>query len=195
MRLQAGCWVNQAAHKGFTKMTRTIALLRGINVGGRNKLPMADLKAHCSKLGATDIESYIQSGNVVFSIPEIDPITFSNDLSKAIEASHGFAPAILVITARDLEKAIRHCPFPKDDISEKILHFYFLSDTPAELDANKLDDLKVSSEQWALKGKVFYLYAPDGFGRSKLAAKAETILGVRATVRNWRTVTKLQAML
>jgi len=176
-------------------MTRTIALLRGINVGGRNKLPMAGLKAHCSKLGANDIETYIQSGNVVFSAPEIDPITFSNDLSKAIEASHGFAPDILVITAKDLEKAIRNCPFPKDELSDKILHFYFLSDTPSEPDANKLDDLKVSSEKWALKGKVFYLYAPDGFGRSKLAAKAETVLVGRATVRNWRTVTKLQAML
>lgn len=176
-------------------MARTIALLRGINVGGRNKLPMADLKAHCSKLGATDIETYIQSGNVVFSAPEIEPLKFTNDLSKAIEVAHGFAPAILVIAAKDLDKAIRNCPFPKDELSDKILHFYFLSDTPSELDANKLDDLKVSSEQWAIKGKVFYLYAPDGFGRSKLAAKAETILGVRATVRNWRTVTKLQAML
>ena len=176
-------------------MTRWIALLRGINVGGRNKLPMNDLKAHLSELGAFNIQTYIQSGNIVFSASKLKPDEFTQKLSKAIDSSHGFAPDVLMLERKDLEQAIQKCPFPKDDNSEKILHFYFLSEKPSEIDVKKLDDLKMPSEQWSFSENVFYLYAPDGIGRSKLATKAEVLFGVSTTARNWRTVHNLLQMI
>lgn len=176
-------------------MSRWVLLLRGINVGGKNKLPMADLKSLLAELGASDIETYIQSGNAVFSASGLRPQIFSKKLSKAISDIHGFAPQIIVVTAEGFIRSIEDCPFPKKDLSEKILHFYFLTEPANSPQEDKLNELKISSEQWALVDDVFYLYAPDGFGRSKLAAKAEKLLGVGATVRNWRTVTKLQTLI
>lgn len=175
-------------------MSRWVLLLRGINVGGKNKLPMADLKSFLAELGSSDIETYIQSGNAVFSASGLRPQIFSKKLSKAISDTHGFAPQIVVLTAEDFIRSIEDCPFPKEELSEKILHFYFLTEPALAPQVNKFNELKIASEQWALIDGVFYLYAPDGFGRSKLAAKAEKFLGVGATVRNWRTVKKLQAM-
>ncbi len=176
-------------------MSRWVLLLRGINVGGKNKLPMADLKSLLAELGASDIETYIQSGNAAFSASGLRPQIFSKKLSKAISDIHGFAPQIIVVTAEGFIRSIEDCPFPKEDLSEKILHFYFLTEPANSPQEDKLNELKISSEQWALVDDVFYLYAPDGFGRSKLAAKAEKLLGVGATVRNWRTVTKLQTLI
>ena len=176
-------------------MSKWVLLLRGINVGGKNKLPMADLKSLLTAEGALDVHTYIQSGNAVFSSSNLKADLFSQHLSKAIENSYGFAPHCLLLNAKHFELAIQNCPFPKEDCSEKILHFYFLTEAPSEIDAKKLDDLKIPSEQWSLAGSVFYLYAPDGFGRSKLAAKAEKILSVPATVRNWRTVHKINDLL
>lgn len=175
-------------------MSRWVLLLRGINVGGKNKLPMAGLKSLLTELGASDIETYIQSGNAVFSASGLRLQTFSKKLSKAISGTHGFAPQIIVLTAEDFIRSIEDCPFPKEELSEKILHFYFLTEPALTPEEDKLNELKIASEQWALIDGVFYLYAPDGFGRSKLAAKAEKFLGVGATVRNWRTVKKLKAM-
>ncbi len=172
-------------------MSKWVLLLRGINVGGKNKLPMADLKSLLSQLGASEIETYIQSGNVVFSASGLKPQSFSQKLSKAISDTHGFAPQIIVLKAADFIRSIETCPYPRDEFSEKILHFFFLTEPALDPQVDKLDELKIASEQWSLIDGVFYLYAPDGFGRSKLAVKVEKLLGVGATARNWRTVQKL----
>jgi uncharacterized protein (DUF1697 family) len=176
-------------------MSRWVLLLRGINVGGKNKLPMADLKSLLTEYDAHDIQTYIQSGNAVFSASGLKPQSFTKKLSKAISDSHGFAPEIIVLKATDFIRSIETCPFPKEEFSERILHFYFLTEPAYSPQEDKINELKIASEQWALVDDVFYLYAPDGFGRSKLAAKAEKLLGVGATVRNWRTVTKLQTLI
>jgi uncharacterized protein (DUF1697 family) len=175
-------------------MNTIIALLRGINVGGHNKLPMKELKAVLAKLGLTHVETYIQSGNVVFQTSRADLSDIAEEIKSAIGKSHGFVPRIMLLRLADLATAVSRNPFPAAEENHKTLHFYFLESTPPNPDLAGLDSLKSDSEQFELIGMVFYLHAPDGIGRSKLAEKVERALGVAATARNWRTVSKLLEM-
>ena len=93
-----------------------------------------------------------------------------------------------------MAQAIAANPFPQAEAEPKTLHLYFLTDSPENPDLNRLDQLKRGTEQYRLSDKVFYLYAPDGIGRSKLAEQVEKALGVAATARNWRTVSKVMAL-
>jgi uncharacterized protein (DUF1697 family) len=171
-----------------------IALFRGINVGGRNILRMKDLAALLEKLGAQGVKTYIQSGNVVFqhkaeSIPHL-----AGRIRAAIKENHGFDPRVYLLDLAELEQAMASNPFPQAEADPKTLHLYFLASTPEKPDLETLNNLKRDNEQFKLVDNVFYLYAPDGIGRSKLAEKAEKALGVAATARNWRTVGKITAM-
>ena len=176
------------------QMDTCIALLRGINVGGKNLLPMKQLTAVFEELGAENVKTYIQSGNVVFRHRPTDVANLSKKIGVEIKKRFGFEPHILVITLSDLESAIRSNPFPKAESTPDSLHIGFLSSTPQAPDLAKLENLKKDSEQFQLIGRVFYLYAPEGVGRSKLAASRERLLGVPMTDRNWNTVCKLQEM-
>jgi uncharacterized protein (DUF1697 family) len=175
-------------------MTQYIALLRGINVGGNNQLPMKDLKTLLEKIGCADVRTYIQSGNVVLRCPSPSAGTLAQRLTAAISKHHGFEPRVVVVTRSELEKAAAANPFPQADAHPQTLHLFFLSDAPAKPNLQSLDALKAKTEAFVLKGKVFYLHTPDGFGKSKLAASAEKLLGVAATARNWRTVQTLLEM-
>jgi uncharacterized protein (DUF1697 family) len=170
-------------------VNKYIALLRGINVGGKNILPMKELTALMEGLGCQNVKTYIQSGNVVF-LSKNKP---SDEIASAIEKSHGIKPELLLLSEKDFKLAIKHNPYNTEQ--GKMLHFYFCKEKPKEVDFAKLEALKVESEHFTLKGKVLYLYTPDGFGRSKLAAKIEKCLGVPVTARNNNTVEKLLAML
>jgi uncharacterized protein (DUF1697 family) len=172
---------------------KIIALFRGINVGGRNILPMKSLVEILEGLGYKNIQTTIQSGNVVFeSVSEITTKK-TNLIQNAIEKKHGFNPHVLFIDSDELNKAIDNNPFPTE--IGKVLHFSFLENIPESVDFKQLNELKTTTEEYELKDKVFYFFAPNGIGRSKLAAKVEKILGVNATARNWNTVKKLQTML
>ncbi len=173
-------------------MADHIALLRGINVGGRNTLPMAELRALLAELGGEDVSTYIQSGNAVFRSGRSDTGNLAGELRDRIAARHRFEPQVLVIGRDDLERAMRNTPFPTDDGSA--LHLYFLESEPEAPDLEKLREWQAVSESFELRGTVFYLHAPDGIGRSKLAARVERCLGVPATARNWNTVRKLAEM-
>ncbi len=175
-------------------MNTFIALLRGINVGGHNKLPMRELKALLESLGLANVQTYIQSGNVVFQIGRTDLPALGEAIGVAIGQSHGFVPKILLLSLADLATAVAQNPFPATDEQHKTLHFYFLESAPSNPDLTGLASLKTNSEQFELIDTVFYLHAPEGIGRSKLAAKVEKALGVPATARNWRTVSKLVEM-
>jgi uncharacterized protein (DUF1697 family) len=175
-------------------MNTIIALLRGINVGGHNKLPMKELKAVLAKLGLTNVQTYIQSGNVVFQTSRANLPVLADEIGTAVGESQGFVPRIMLLRLADLATAVARNPFPATDAQHKTLHFYFLESAPANPDLAGLVSLKSDSEQFELIDKVFYLHAPDGIGRSKLAAKVEKALGVPATARNWRTVGKLVEM-
>jgi uncharacterized protein (DUF1697 family) len=175
-------------------MTTLIALLRGINVGGNNKLPMKELSALLTGMGLRDVQTYIQSGNVVFRCDNKNKATLAAKISAAIKAQHGFAPHILLLEATELKKAMAGNPYPEAEAEPKTLHLFFLDEVPQKPDLNTLEAVKTNSERFKLADKVFYLHAPDGVGDSKLAARAEKLLGVPASGRNWNTVCKLAEM-
>ena len=172
-------------------MKTWVALFRGINVTGNNMLPMDRLKTLMEKCGCREVRTYIQSGNAVFRSPLSDARSVERRLMKAVERGHGFAPHVLALTRRDLEKAAAGNPFPEAVADHKSVHVFFLAVTPERPDTIGLDRLRKTSERFALKGRFFYLHTPEGFGTSKLAKGAERLLGVPATARNWRTVTTL----
>jgi uncharacterized protein (DUF1697 family) len=171
-----------------------IALLRGINIGGRNILPMSELAELLKGLGLQNIKTYIQSGNVVFQSEEIADSELSERIGAAIGRSRGFTPSVLLLRLAELESAISSNPFPEAESQPKTLHLFFLADVPEDPDLNTIESIKRDSERFALKDRVFYLHAPDGVGRSKLAARVEKSLGVAVTARNWRSVNKIMAI-
>jgi uncharacterized protein (DUF1697 family) len=171
-----------------------IALLRGINVGGKNSLPMKDLTAIFKILGASNVKTYIQSGNIVFQVAAQDISGFSTRLGSEIKERHGLDPQILMIEPSELETVMKNNPFPEAESEPSSLHLGFLAFSPENPDLQKLESLKKSSERFCLIDRIFYLHAPEGVGRSKLAANSEKLLGVPMTDRNWNTVRKLKEM-
>jgi uncharacterized protein (DUF1697 family) len=175
-------------------MKTYIALFRGLNVGGSNILPMNELVTVLEKIGARNVKTYIQSGNAVFQSEETNASLLPTKISAAIEKSHSFEPRVLLLEFEELEKAVESNPFPEAESEPRALHLYFLEAIPENPDFDTLASIKSNHERFALKDGVFYLHAPEGIGRSKLAAKAEKLLGVSATARNWRTVCKIMEM-
>ena len=175
-------------------MKTYIALFRGINVGGNNMLPMKDLAAALESVGAHDVATYIQSGNAVFRSEEQDASRLSERIRAAIGERHGFEPRVLVLGSEEMEEVVRSNPFPEAESEPKTLHLYFLAASPERPDLDALEGIKSDRERFVLGDGVFYLHAPEGTGRSKLAANTEKLLGVPATARNWWTVRKVMEM-
>jgi len=168
-------------------MNTYLALFRGINVGGHNRIPMKELREIIEACGYRDVETYIQSGNVLFSSAPTKAKEFPGEVAAALQKHCGLEPEIFVLGTQELDQAIEANPFR--GVEPSSLHFYFLSDDPQEFD---LSGVISPSEQFELMGKVFYLHAPDGIGRSKLVARLEKLLGVLATGRNGKTLLALQ---
>lgn len=175
-------------------MATWIALLRGVNVGGAGKLKMAELTALLEQLGLARVRTYVQSGNVVFEAPGRSPRALATRIGDGVEQRFGFRPHVLVLRADQLSAAAAANPFPDAEAEPKSLHLFFLDRPPSSPDLGALARLKAADETFALEDAIFYLHAPSGVGRSKLAAQAEKKLGVPATARNWRTVTTLIEM-
>jgi len=175
-----------------------VALLRGINVGGKNKIKMADLKAIFESHDLQNVQTYIQSGNVVFQANEdLDVDAKMQDVRQAVGLSHGFEPMICCLSEAEFRDAIKDegFPYPEAKDDPKTLHLYFLKEEALNSDLGLLSSVAKETERYVLTNKVFYLHAPEGIGRSKLALKVERALGVSATARNWRTISKLKEML
>ncbi len=175
-------------------MNTYIALLRGINVGGNHKLPMKALAALLEGMGLHNVKTYIQSGNVIFQSERSDVATLEKEITAAIQRDHGFAPQTFVLAAPTLQAALAANPFPEGEAEPKSLHLFFLDGIPQKLNTDALNAVKKENERFALIDKVFYLHAPDGIGRSKLAEIAGKGWGVAITARNWRTSATLLAM-
>ena len=176
-------------------MKTYIALFRGINVGGRNALPMKELVAILEDLGVRNVKTYIQSGNAVFVGKDKDASRLSKTITAEIKKCRGFEPHVLLLGLEDFERAIKQNPFPAEaEADPQALHTGFLAAAPKRPDRKARERLKIDSERFRLIDSVFYLHAPEGVGRSKLAAKAERLLGVPMTDRNWRTVQTLWKM-
>lgn len=176
-------------------MNKYVALFRAINVLGKNLLPMKDLKSILDKLGAQEVRTYIQTGNVVMNHKETDVSVLSNKISALIRKNHGFEPRVILLKKKDIEKAVSSNPFPQAEIKPQTLHAFFLETKTSQPNFEKMDEIKTKTEQYKLIGNVFYLYTPDGFGKSKLADRSGKLLGVPATARNWRTVNKILEMI
>jgi uncharacterized protein (DUF1697 family) len=155
---------------------------------------MRELVELLAGLGLQNIKTYIQSGNVIFETAESVSAQLAQRIRQSVEERRGFAPEVLLMKAADLENAISANPYPEAEPYPKTLHVFFLAEPPQDPDLEKLESIKLESERFALKGKLFYLHAPDGIGCSKLAAGVEKALGVPATGRNWRTVGAIMAL-
>lgn len=168
---------------------KQVLLLRGINVGGHRKLPMKELVAILEGLGASDVRTYIQSGNAVLSGG-----LSGAQISDAIEAAKGFRPLVLLLDGDKFRLIAKANPYPEAVIDGKSLHIWFLT-APSAFDDNKAGELAKNNERFHVSERAVYLHAPDGIGRSKLADKLEKIAGVPTTARNWNTIAKLLGML
>lgn len=167
---------------------RHVALLRGINVGGKNKLPMKDLATLFSAAGCSDVRTYIQSGNVVFSAPAALAKTFPASLEKAIRKKFGFAVPVVVRTDAELARVVSKNPFAKPGRSEDGFHVMFLADKPTKSAIASLDPHRSPPDEYTVLDREIYLFCPNGVGKSKLTnayfdSKLETV----STSRNWRT--------
>lgn len=171
---------------------RKLALLRGVNVSGAGRLPMADLRAALGRAGYVEVQTYIQSGNVIFA-SDASEAEDAVQIGALIADLFGFHPPVMVLNQTALQEALAGMPFPEGD--EKTVHLFFLSAPAHEGAGEKLDALRAGREQYLLTPSVLYLHAPDGAGRSKLLARAETALGCPVTARNLRTMRKLAAMM
>ena len=169
-----------------------IALIRGINVGGKNSLPMKELVALFQSLGYKNVQTYIQSGNIVFQNPRKPGAKDSGNIEKAILKMKGFEPRVMIFNEGVLLNAMEENPFPTNE--GKALHLFFFETEPQEPNIKRLLSLKTGSENFELGKWGFYLLAPDGVGRSKLAPAVEKALGGPVTARNWNTVSKLASM-
>ena len=172
-------------------MTSWLVLFRGINVGGKNLVPMKQLTELLSSLGCIDVKTYIQSGNVVMQHPESHSEVLQRVITQNMQRVFDFSPDVLLLTLDEFQKALANNPFPEAQANPKSLHFYFLSAKALSPEQDAFLALKTPSESFQLIERVFYLHAPDGIGRSKLAAKVEKLLGVSSTARNFNTVSKL----
>jgi len=174
-------------------MTVYVALLRGINVGGSHSLPMQALRNLLARVGCDDVRTYVQSGNAVFRSAE-DANQLRGSIQTAISEQFGFAPYVCLLTIDEYRSIVAANPFPDAVDTPKYLHVCFLIGTADSPDLDALESLRSSTERYELSANALYLHAPDGIGRSKLAAKVDKCLGVETTGRNWRTVTKLSAL-
>jgi len=188
-----------------------VALLRGVNVGGRNKLAMADLRAVVTSLGHTDVATYVQSGNVVFTETATETDTDTDlltavlpaTLERAIADSLSVRPSVVVLSCAELAQVVADNPYPEES-NPKSLHAVFRAAAPdpamvatVEL-AVQRSRQRGSSDDARVVGRTLYLRLPDGLGRSDLAARLLRAgsggIGGEGTARNWATVRALLAM-
>ncbi len=176
-------------------MPTHVALLRGINVGGRNKVTMADLRAVVTSLGYTDVATYIQSGNVVLRHPGRSADRLRDDLERRIEAATGWDIAVVVRTAAEWAALVAANPFA--DADPTTLHVACCRDPPPAGALDELDPTAHAPETCVLIGAQLYLHLPNGMGRATLPVALNTLrpgpgaAPLVTTVRNWRTVTTL----
>ena len=172
-----------------------VALLRGINVGGKNMLPMKDLVGMFDAAGCTDVRTYIQSGNVIFEAPAGAPAG-TQEIAEAVKASiekrFGFRIPVILRTSQQLRKAIRDNPFLAAVEDPKALYVYFLADLPNARAISALDPGRSAPDAFHARGQEIYLHLPNGMARTKLTnAYFDAKLSTVCTARNWATVLKL----
>ena len=172
-----------------------IALLRGINVGGKNKLPMKDLAAMFREAGCEDVRTYIQSGNVIFRAVPALAKGIPSLISQSIMDRFGYSVPVVVRTARDLQQIVEGNPFAQVEFEANKLLVLFLADVPDSALVESLDPDRSPGDEFAVVGREVFVHYPNGVARSKLTnAYFDSKLSTTSTGRNWRTVSKLLEM-
>jgi uncharacterized protein (DUF1697 family) len=184
-------------------MPTHVALLRGINVGGGGKVPMAELRELVSALGHAEVGTYIQTGNIIFSPSHDDTAALAAELHDSIAKSFGVRSAVIVLTRDQLAHVISANPYP-DEPNPRFVHGVFLPADPDQAAHGRVADTlelvagQGSRDQAAIVGRTLYLHTPDGFGTSALAReltlKKRSNPFAQGTARNWATITKLLAL-
>ena len=186
-------------------MATHVALLRGINLGGRNKVPMAELRSVVTSLGHTGVSTYIQSGNVLFTTAEDDPAKLAADLEAAITEAFGVRSGVVVLSREDLARVLDTNPHPEEP-NPKLVHVVFLTAEPPPDVLGRIEAAqsaaaaKGSADTATVIGPALFLHTPDGYGKSELAQVVLRVLGtpakngIVATARNWSTSAKLLSL-
>lgn len=170
-------------------MPKMVALLRGINVGGHKKIKMAELRSALEQSGLKSVQSYIQSGNLLFESAK-QPMTLENQIHKAIESEFGFDVPVMVRPASFFSKVVSGNPFPKQD--SQFLCAAVLSESPKKKYIDAIGTSPFGNDQFKIVKDVVYIHCPSGFGRTKLTnGFFEKKLYCQATSRNWKTINKL----
>ena len=176
--------------------TRYVALLRGINLGGRNRLAMKELVDIFLAAGCHDVGTYIQSGNVLFSAPASVLKRLPSHVTQDIAARFGIKVPVILRSAEEMAQTIRDNPFPEKDQSEKALHVYFLTALPSASAVEKLDPDRSPPDIFRVIRREIYVHLPNGMARTKLTnAYFDAKLSTTSTARNWATVCKLFEMM
>jgi uncharacterized protein (DUF1697 family) len=173
-----------------------ISMLRGINVSGQKKIRMEDLRALYGSLGLSAVQSYIQSGNIIFNSRKSDQSGLARSISNAIRECYGFYVPVVIRTSKEIQNVINNNPYLKNGNKDNSkLHVTFLSDMPTVSAVNQLEPPVTGKEELSVKGREIYLYCPNGYGKTKLTNTFfEKRLSVAATTRNWKTVNTLLEM-
>jgi len=177
-------------------ITRHLALLRGINVGGKHSLPMKELAAIFEEAGCAEVRTLIQSGNVVFAADAKLAKRLPGLVEAAIQARFGFPAPVVLCSAAELAEAMEASPFLAKGVPEDEVHLMVLKDLPAPAKAQALGASPFPPDGFVLEGRVIHLHLPHGTAKTRLTnAWFDARLGTVSTLRNWRTMTKLRAML
>jgi uncharacterized protein (DUF1697 family) len=173
-----------------------VAMLRGVNLGSYQKINMEALRTLCTKLGLSDVQTYIQSGNLVFREEDEDLATLARRLEKAIEAGFGFRPEVIVRTTSELRKVVAKNPFAgRARVEPNRLLVVFMDSAPTRQARDHLLGLPCEPEELGINGREVYIYYPQGMAHPKISlVRIEKTLQCASTGRNWNTVNKLMAM-
>ena len=173
-------------------MPTYVSLLRGINVSGKNRIPMTDLRALYARHGHTDVVTYVQSGNVVSRAGTRSARAVERSLAAAIVADLGLDVAVLVRTPTELRRVLEHNPFVVRGADPTKLHVTFLATEASRAVTAALDGNEFEPDRFRVQGREIFVSCPGGYGRTVINnAWFERKLGVTATTRNWNTVSKL----
>lgn len=172
-----------------------VALLRGINVGGRNRLPMDELARSFEHAGCASVRTYIQSGNVVFVAARSIALSARESVAATVSARTGTDIPIVLRSAADLARVVAENPFLDESQDSRALHVGFLADMPAQDRVSSLDPDRSPPDEFVVRGKEIYLRLPNGMSGTRFTASyVERVLATPATFRNWRTVENLLKM-
>ena len=173
-----------------------VALLRGINVGGKHTLPMKDLAQIAGDCKCSEVRTYIQSGNVVFAASPAASRNLPRLIDQKIEERFGFSAPVILRTREELARVVRGNPFLKAGLPERALHVYFLADLPSASAVKSLDANRSIPDEFRVVGREIYLHVPNGMGRTKLTSTYfDSKLSTICTARNWATINTLLQMM